>query len=179
MALAPRVFVFALPWLQGFFLAATVDEGANRVEADLTDAPGNEIVEASFSEGITVRDAEGHVLAKAPGFEPSGGSADDIDGLAIGDAQIGTPVLVLAATTGGHNESVTWLTIYRVANSGELQPVFTGEVERHAGRTTKTGTVTVVPGGIIYQGPRGDRSIWLYDESVGRYVQRDQDRPSA
>ena len=56
--------------------------------------------------------------------------------------------------------------------------MFTGEVERHAGRTTKTGTVTVVPGGLIYQPPIGEVSVWLYDESLGRYVQRDQDRPS-
>lgn len=170
--------MFALPWLQGFFLAATVSSNANRVEADLADAPGNETVEASFTEGIVVRDAEGHVLARAPGFSPSGGSADDIDALAVGDAQIGSPVVVLAATKGGHNENLTWLTLYRIANSGELQPIFTGEVERHAGRTTKTGTVTVIPGGLIYQPPVGDGSIWLYDESLGRYVQRDQDRPS-
>ena len=178
MALAHLGLMFALPWLQGFFLAASVSGDANRVEADLADAPGNEIVEASYTEGIIVRDAEGHVLAHAPGFDPSGGSADDIDALAVGDAQIGTPVLAVAATTGGHNESMTWLTLYRVANSGELQPMFSGEVERHAGRTTTTGTVTVIPGGLIYQTPKGVRSVWLYDESLGRYIERDQDRPS-
>ncbi len=170
--------MFALPWLQGFFLATTVSGNANRVEADLADAPGREVIEASYTEGIVVRDAEGHVLAHAPGFEPSGGSADDIDALAVGDAQIGSAVLALAATKGGHNESMTWLTLYRVANSGELQPIFTGAVEQHAGRTTKTGTVTVLPGGLIYQPPEGEGSIWLYDESLGRYVQRDQGRPS-
>lgn len=170
--------MFALPWLQGFFLAATVSGDANRVEADLADAPGNEIVDASYSEGIVVRDAEGHVLAHAPGFDPSGGSADDIEALAVGDAQIGTPVLAVAATMGGHNESITWLTLYRVANSGELQPMFTGEVEHHEGRTTQTGTVTVLPGGLIYRTPQGEASVWLYDESLGRYVQRDQYRPS-
>jgi hypothetical protein len=170
--------MFALPWLQGFFLATTVSGNADRVEADLADAPGNEVVEASYAEGIVVRDAEGHVLARAPGFDPSGGSADDIDALAVGDAQIQTPVLAVAATKGGHNESMTWLTLYRVANSGELQPIFIGVVERHAGRTTKTGTITVLPGGLIYQPPEGEGSIWLYDESLGRYVQRDQDRPS-
>lgn len=170
--------MFALPWLQGFFLVATVSENTNRVEADLADGPGNEIVEASYTEGIVVRDTEGNVLAHAPGFDTSGGSTDDIDALAIGDAQIGTPVLALAATKGGHNESITWLTLYRVANSGELQPTFTGEVERHEGRTTKTGIVTVIPGGLIYQPPTGELSVWLYDESLGRYVQRDQGRPS-
>lgn len=178
MALAHLGLMFALPWLQGFFLATAVSGNANRVEADLADAPGLEVVEASYGAGIVVRDAEGHVLAHAPGFEPSGGSADDIDALAVGDAQIGTPVLALAATKGGHNESMTWLTLYRVANSGELQPIFTGVVEHHAGRTTKTGTITVLPGGLIYEPPQGEGSIWLYDESLGRYVQRDQDRPS-
>jgi len=170
--------MFALPWLQGFFLAATVSGNANRIEADLADAPGNESIEASYTEGIVVRDAEGHVLAHAPGFEASGGSADDIDGLAVGDAELGAPVVALAATKGGHNESMTWLTLYRVANTGELQPIFMGEVERHTGRTTKTGTVTLLPGGLIYQPPQGEGSIWLYDESLGRYVLRDQDRPS-
>ena len=170
--------MFALPWLQGFFLATTVSGNANRIEADLADAPGPESIEASYTEGIVVRDAEGHVLAHAPGFEPSGGSADDIDALAIGDAGLGAPVLALAATKGGHNESLTWLTLYRVANSGELQPIFTGEVEHHEGRSTTTGVVTVIPGGLIYQPPGGGSEIWLYDESLGRYVQRDQDRPS-
>lgn len=163
MALAHELLMFALPWLQGFFLAASIS--------------GQE-VHASFDEGITVRDAEGYVLARAPGFERSGGSADAIEGVALGDAQIGSSVVALAATTGGHNESVTWLTLYRVDGSA-LQPIFTGVVERHLGRTTKTGTVTVVPGGVIYQDLKGHSSIWLYDESAGRYVQsKDLDRSS-
>lgn len=167
MALAHDLLMFALPWLQGFFLAATLSGNAN------------EKVEATYDDGITIRNAEGQVVAQSPGFEPSGGSADAIEGVAVGDAQIGSPVIALAATTGGHNESVTWLTLYRVEGSA-LVPVFSAEVERHRSRTTKTGIVTVVPGGLIYQDLEGRSGIWLYDDSLGRYVQseQDQDRPS-
>ena len=157
--------MFSLPWLQGFFLATSLS-------GDVT-----EKVEATYEDGITVRDAEGRVVARGSGFERSGGSADAIEGVAVGDAQIGSRVIALAATTGGHNESVTWLTLYRV-DGESLQPVFRAEVERHLDRTTKTGLVTVLPGGVIYQDIEGHSSIWLYDESLGRYVRKDQDRPS-
>ena len=210
MALAPAQCVHpvlaaltALPWLQGFFLAADVSEdtsrdvadqlsewrdpdsecvagshGGLRLRADLVPAsPGDETVLASYTQGIFVLDAEHHVLAQAPPL-PCAGSADELVAIAAGDAQLPMPVLALAATMGGHAESVTWLTIYRVADSGELQPIFTGEVERHEGHTTRTGIVTIMPGGLVYRDLRGTSSIWLYDATLGRYVRRSPSRPS-
>jgi hypothetical protein len=194
----------ALPWLQGFFLAADVSEdtrrdvveqmsewrapdseciagsygGGLRLHADLAaTSPGDETVLASYTQGLVVLDAEHHLLAQAPPLACAG-SADELLAIAVGDAQLPTPVVVLAASSGGHAETVTWLTIYRVANSGELQPVFSGEVESHAGHTTRTGLVTIVPGGLVYRDPHGTSSIWLYDSTLGRYVQRSSVRPS-
>ncbi|HSD90360.1 MAG TPA: hypothetical protein VLB44_22680 [Kofleriaceae bacterium] len=193
----------ALPWLQGFFVATGVSEdtrrdvaeqlsewrepdsecvagshGGLRLRAELAPtSPGDETVLASYTQGVFVLDGEHHVLAQAPPL-PCTGSADELVAIAVGDAQLPTPVLALAATTGGHAESVTWLTIYRVANSGELQPVFTGEVERHEGHTTRTGLVTILPGGLVYRDPRGSLSMWLYDATLGRYVRPSPSRPS-
>ncbi|HSN25285.1 MAG TPA: hypothetical protein VLT45_03335, partial [Kofleriaceae bacterium] len=83
--------------------------------------------------------------------------------LETGEAWVGTPLIALGVTTGGHAESVTQLMLYRVADNGVLEPVFTGAVERHADHQTRTGTVTVVPGGLIYRAPEGTTTIWIYD----------------
>ena len=180
MALAHDPLMYALPWLQGFFLATTVSGNEPRVEADFAvDVAGDEVIDASFDEGITVRDRDGQVVTHMPGFKPSGGSEDEIGAFAVGDAQIGTPVLALAATTGGHNENITSLTLFRISDDNIIEPIFTGAVEDHAGHTTKTGVVTIVPGGLIYQDLDGRTSFWIYDDSRGRYVERDSDRPSA
>jgi hypothetical protein len=191
-ALAPLA---AIPWLQGFFAPAASTEagtaevlaelgewgeadasciassyGGLSLTADVATLPGPERVLASFTQGVVVLDGEDHIVARAPGFDCEG-SEDDLVALAVGDIGIGEPIVALAATAGGRNESMTWLTLYRVANSGELQPVFIGEVERHAGDTTRTGVVTVVPGGLVYRAPSGGSTIWSYDFELGRYVE--------
>ncbi|MGE5185007.1 MAG: hypothetical protein ACM31C_23220 [Acidobacteriota bacterium] len=187
--------IAALPWLQGFEPAAVTDRptrgvldelaewqpaedrcvaaayGGLEVIADLTPAPGDERVLASFSQGLVVLDRDRHLISRAPGFTCQG-SADELEAMAIGDAWIGEPVIALAATAGGHNESVTSLTLYRVGDAGALVPVFTGEVERHVGRATRTGIVMVFPGGLVYRAPNGTTSVWRYDEAAGRYVDR-------
>jgi hypothetical protein len=192
LALAP---VAALPWLQGFFAPTASTEAGNAeviaelgewgesdgsciasaygglsLTADVAITPGVERVLASFSQGIVVHDNENHIVARAPGFDCTG-SEDSLVALAAGHAGIAEPFVAMAATTGGHNESMTWLTLYRVANSGELQPVFIGEVERHTGDKTQTGVVTVIPGGLIYQPPSGGSSLWLYNDERGRFVE--------
>jgi hypothetical protein len=194
----------ALPWLQGFFAPQGVSEqgsrdvlaelaeyrepmddcvatayGGLRLQADVTpDVDGDEQILASFTQGVFVFDRARHLLAQAPANECEG-SSDELVALAAGDASIGTPVVALAATSGGRAESVTWLTLYRVANGGELQPIFIGEVERHAGDTTRTGVVTAIPGGLVYRDPAGSVGLWLYDSELGRYVELFTSRPNA
>jgi hypothetical protein len=191
----------ALPWLQGFFapegetelgsrdVIAELSEyrppadecvadtyGGLAVGADVSDSEGGEKVLASYSQGVFVFDRSRHLLAQSQGFVCRG-SADELVALTAGNAYIGTPVIALAATSGGHAENMTWLTLYRVGNGGELQPIFIGEVERHEGETTRTGTVTLVPGGLIYREPAGSVSIWIYDAERGRYIEQFTTRP--
>jgi hypothetical protein len=194
----------ALPWLQGFFAPQGVSEqgspdvatelaeyrepvedcvatayGGLALRADVTaDAEGQEQILASYTQGTFVFDRNHHLLAQAPPNECEG-TSDELVALAAGDAAIGTPVVALAATSGGHAESVTWLTLYRVANGGELQPIFIGEVERHAGDKTRTGIITLVPGGLVFRDTRGSTGIWLYDTELGRYVELFTSRPNA
>jgi hypothetical protein len=191
----------ALPWLQGFFAPTGATETASQdaveelaewrqpdaacigtlygglsLTADVAAGEGEERVLASYTQGLVVLDRENHLIAQAPGF-PCEGSADELVALAAGDGGVGTPIVALAATSGGHAESATVLTLYRVANSGELQPVFIGEVERHADHTTQTGTVTLIPGGLVYRDTSGTLSLWVYDTELGRYVQQLSTRP--
>lgn len=193
----------ALPWLQGFFAPQAVTERDSRdviaqlaewappvedcvaaaygglaLRADVTPEEGEERILASYTQGVFVLDRDRHLLAQAQSF-PCEGSSDELVALAAGDASIGTPVVALAATSGGRAESITWLTLYRVANSGELQPIFIGEVERHEGDTTRTGVVTLIPGGLVYRDPQGSIGMWTYDPEAGRYIELFSTRPNA
>jgi hypothetical protein len=178
----------SLPWLQGFEATAVADRGEPqlteidplcpasaygqlRLSADLARPPGDETVTASFTDGVVVVDREQHEIAHAQGFDCHG-SADELIALAAGDASLGFPVIALVAATGGHNESITWLTLYRVDSSGELVALFTGIVERHIKHQTRTGSVIVIPGGLIYRPPVGNPQIWMYDQDAGHYVQQ-------
>lgn len=193
----------ALPWLQGFFTPEAVSErgvpsvitelaewraapgdcvadsyGGLLLRADVAPTPGRERILASYSQGVFVLDHDRHVLAQATGFSCQG-SSDELVAIAAGDAAIGTPLVALAATTGGRAESATYLTLYRVSGGGELQPVFIGEVERHANQQTRTGMVTIIPGGLIFVDPAGTVSLWIYDPEIGRYVEQLTNRPYA
>jgi hypothetical protein len=193
----------ALPWLQGFFSPQGVTEQGSRdviaelaewaepvedcvasaygglsLRDDVSASPGDELVLASYTQGVFVFDRDRQLIAQSQPL-PCEGSADELVALAAGDASIGTPVLVLAATSGGRAESVTWLTMYRVADRGELQPIFIGEVERHEGGTTRTGLVTLIPGGLVYRDPEGSTSMWVYDPELGRYIELFTNRPYA
>jgi hypothetical protein len=175
----------ALPWLVGFHADAVAERPTRAVAGELADwgAPDDECVAsaygglaldrgttrviASFSQGVFVLGPDHQLIARAPGFDCTG-SADELVALATGEAWVGTPLIALAATAGGRAESVTWLSLYRVSDGGVVEAVFTGAVERHANHETHTGTVTVIPGGLIYQPPEGRTSIWTYDGT--RYV---------
>lgn len=193
----------ALPWLQGFFAPqGETEQGSRDVIAELAEyrAPvddcvasayggltlradvtpqieGDERILASYTQGVFVLDRQRHLIAQTQPMSCEG-SADELVALAAGDASIGTPVIALAATAGGRAESVTWLTLYRVENGGELQPIFNGEVERHEGDTTRTGIVTLVPGGLVYRDTTGSVGLWLYDTELGRYVELFTSRPN-
>ncbi|HEX5061925.1 MAG TPA: hypothetical protein VFV99_21300 [Kofleriaceae bacterium] len=192
----------ALPWLQGFFAPTSETEQGSRdvlaelaewhepvddcsasayggleMRADVSASEGQERVLASYTQGVFVFDRDQHLLAQAPAFACAG-SSDELVAMAAGDASIGTPVIALAATTGGRATNVTWLTLYRVAGSGELQPVFNGEVERHDGDTARTGVVTLIPGGLIYRDTRGSIGLWLYSTELGRYVELFTSQPN-
>jgi hypothetical protein len=197
------LFAAALPWLQGFFAPQGVTQQGDRdvlaelaewrepaldcvasaygglsLRADVSEVPGDERIVASYTQGVFVFDRERHLLAQAQAFTCEG-AADELVALAAGDASIDAPVIALAVTSGGRSESVTWLTLYRVANDGELQPIFNGEVEHHADARTRTGVVTLVPGGLVYRDPRGGLGVWLYDAALGRYVELFTSRPNA
>jgi hypothetical protein len=174
------LLALALPWLQGFAPDAVADHPSRAVGAELAawhepddgcvasaygglslEVGGTRVL-ASYSQGVFVLDGGGEVVARAPGLACHG-SADELVALAHGDAWIGTPLIALAATSGGHAESVTSLTLYRVGEGGALEPVFTGAVERHADHETATGVVTVIPGGLVYRAPDGMTSLWTWD----------------
>lgn len=177
----------ALPWLQGFTPDAVADHPSRAVSAELAEwkkpdescvasAYGGLTLEgkgqrvlATYSQGVFVLDSNRHLVAQAPGFECNG-SADELIAIAEGNAWVGAPIIALAATSGGRAESVTWLSLYRVGENGKLEPVFTGAVERHGDKQTKTGVVTVVPGGLIYRAPEGPTSLWTWDGT--KYVQQ-------
>ncbi len=169
-----------LPWLLGFAPDAASDHPSRDVAAEVSEWKavddrcvasvygglaldrGDTRVVASYSQGVFVLGKDRHLLARADGFACAG-SADELVGLETGEAWINTPLIALAATTGGRAESVTQLLLYRVGDNGVLEPVFTAPVERHAEHQTRTGTVTMVPGGLIYRAPEGTTSIWVYD----------------
>ena len=140
-----------LPWLHGFGPSSA----------------GDRRVTATFQDGITLYDHD-RVVAHAPGFTPQG-SADEIVSLTVGDAWIGAPVLALAATSGGHNENTTWLTLYRLDT---LTPVWSGEVEHHEGTETREGLVLLYPGGMVYRTPNGDTQLWRFDPDQKRFINR-------
>lgn len=138
------------------------------LSADVAPAEGTETVVASYVRGVQVFDAAGRFLASAPGY-PCTGSADALEVLAAGSAY-GAPTLVIAATTGGHREQLTWLGMYRVGDHGQLDAVFAGTVELREDDVVRRGTITVLPEGLLVHDPLGSTSHWMFDPVAGVYL---------
>ncbi|HEU4730205.1 MAG TPA: hypothetical protein VFT22_20050 [Kofleriaceae bacterium] len=138
------------------------------LRADVASEPGVETVLASFTQGVLVLDARGQLIASAMPSEDCAGSADDLAGIAAGDAHIGEPVVALALTTGGHHTSTTTLVLYRVAD-GMVAPLFAGNVEERVGDRTRSGEVVLLRGALVFRDPSGERTLWVYDANGHRY----------
>ncbi len=141
------------------------------IEADVAAQPGLETVMVSLAHGIVITDAEGELIAETPGYHCEG-TADELEAIAGGDA-FGARTLAIAATAGGHEESRTWLTLFRV-DGRRLDPVFTGTVEERRGTKVDRGGVFLLPNALIYRAPRGTPAIWFYNSDARAYVQPGQ-----
>jgi hypothetical protein len=180
----------ALPWIRGFAPAAVSDlatplatqhlarltsaspeddYNALELHADLAGDAQTETVLASYGFGVAIFDGTGHVVARAPGLATSG-SADDLLAIAVGDAQLGAPVLVVASQRGGHRESTVSVTLYRMTGQRALQPLFSAPIEIHDGDVTRAGTLVFGRGQLWYRAPDATAaSLWTLDPALDRY----------
>lgn len=184
MTLLPLVFSAVLPWLSGLSDVTSVDSGTPGEVAELDEdllcaaeaqpplrlTVRDETITATYTTGIRVENAEGIETASSPGY-PCLGSADSLDGLAVASI-FGEPAIVLTFTSGGHNEQWTWVGVYRVGFAGEIDPLFAGVVEHRIGESTRTGSVTFVPGALIYRPPGARDTLWVFDPVVHTYTPR-------
>lgn len=181
-----------LPWLYNFHDATAVDTGDRLVtlsltttpdpscrdnaspglvlEADVSPSPGRETIIASYEHGVLVVGSEGEPLAETAGY-PCAGSADEIEVLASGTV-FGAPMIVLAVTTGGRREQLTWLGMYRIGHDRRLEPVFAGAVEHREDGIVRRGSVTILPGALLVRDPFGKVGFWTFDDGGGVYVPR-------
>jgi hypothetical protein len=179
-----------LPWLHGFAgerVRASADPGSVgwfgeeidcpadaqpplRLVADVAPAAGREVIVATLTGGIRVTSTEGVELATSPGY-PCQGSADELEVLAVGTV-FGERTIVLAFTSGGRREQQTWLGLYRIGFRGEIDPLFAGVVESREDGIVRSGSVTFIPGALIYRPPGHRDSLWVFDPVVHTYTPR-------
>jgi len=174
--------VAPMPWLYGFSATAIADSSSrDHAVATADGSPygglvidawggGGEryTVVASIRGGVALRDGSGNVVASASGFEDVG-TADDIEAIAVGDAQLGAPVIALATTLGGHREATTSLSLYQPATAGRLAVLFDEPIESRSGDAVVTGAVVVLPRALLYRSPEGESSLWMFDGARHRY----------
>lgn len=165
----PEVIAQIARWRAPDLSCSASGYGGLAISADVAAEAGLETVLASFTQGVLVLDANARLIASAPPMVCAG-SADEIEGIAAGDAHIDRPVIALAVTTGGHRESATWLVLYRVEGH-DVAPIFAGVVEDHVGDRTRVGEVTLFPGALLYRAPSGVRTLWVYNDEHHRYVE--------
>jgi hypothetical protein len=177
-----------IPWLHGLDHAvSSTGVGVPRAPADYNVEPGcgvaasrevelvvdvartagRETIVATYSTGVAVFDHEDHLVMETPGY-PCEGSADELDAIAVGDAY-GTPMLALAATSGGRRETQTWVSLFHIGNK-RLDPVFTAVVETRADDTVTSGAIYLIPEGLLYKRPGGSHALWRIDPASKIYV---------
>lgn len=183
----------AMPWLHNFAAAAEsgvampgtvarmnrwrpadmdcggATNGGLSIVADVAEPRGTEEILASYTQGVLVVDAAGRLIASATA-PACRGSADAIEAIAAGDAQIGRPVIAMVMTTGGHRESSTWLVLYQVVG-GVVAPVFSAMVEERRDDHSRSGDVTLLPGALMYRAPSGNQTLWTYSDEQQRYIE--------
>jgi hypothetical protein len=184
-----------MPWLHGLSDAVASDrssdelgrrmaEWSERVDYDPACPPGSypaiqvfanvappaglERIWISLAHGVAVFDHEGQLVSETPGY-PCSGSADELEAIAGGDA-FGAPTIAIAATTGGHRVSSTWISLLRVSPDRQLHAVFTGTVEERDGETVRRGGVFLLPNALIYRHPDGKPTVWFYNEAARAYL---------
>ncbi len=184
MTLLPLLVSAVLPWIQGLSDVTSAESGtageaagfgedlpcAAEAQSPLRLVVGNETITATYATGIRVENAEGIETASSPGY-PCFGSVDSLDGLAVASI-FGEPAIVLTFTSGGRNEQWTWVGVYRVGFAGSLDPLFAGVVEHRLGASARTGSVTFVPGALIYRPPGARDTLWVFDPVVHTYTPR-------
>jgi hypothetical protein len=162
-----------MPWLSGFTAAAATDSATPRSSALSLTAPladvGTARVVASYRDGVAAFDAAGRELGHRDGFDP-GGTADDVVGLAVGDAGLDVPIIAVAVETGGKLESSTSLVLYAPTVSEQLAELFDEPVVERHGDSVATGAVLLLPHALVYRAPRGAWRLWIFDDATGRYV---------
>jgi hypothetical protein len=137
--------------------------------ADLAPTPGRERIWVSLAHGIAVFDAEGRLVTETPGYACDG-SADELEAIAVGDA-FGAPMLAIAATSGGHRQSSTWISLLRVGEDRTLDATFTGSVVERDGTSIEQGAIVLLPNALIYRHPRAKKpTLWIYNPVARAYL---------
>lgn len=166
---SPSVIARMAQWREVDPSCSAAAYGGLAITAEVAGDAGIETVLASFTQGVLVLDARAKLIASAMPVSCAG-SADELEGIAAGDALIDGPVIALAVTTGGHRQSATWLVLYRVTE-GVVAPIFAGIVADHTKDGGRVGEVTLWRGALVYRAPSGIRTLWTYDAVQHRYVQ--------
>jgi hypothetical protein len=166
-------------WLTGFTPVAATDRPTHDATVLLTsvaidDDPacgpahpgfalgvGDEVVVASHTRGTVVLAGDGQVVAWSGNFACDDGA--DIAMLAVGDAQIGAPVI--AIVTRRRSTTALWLA---QVHGAHIDTLFAGDVVRSDGAGLHVGRVDLVSGGLVYVDPAGVQTRMIFDGE--RYV---------
>jgi hypothetical protein len=139
------------------------------ITADVAAPAGEETIMVSLAHGIVVVDREQQLVTETPGYHCSGGSVDELEAVAAGDAY-GVPTIALAATSGGKRATATWISLFRVAEDRRLDAVFTGTVEQRRGDDVARGAIYLLPNALIYRHPDGQPTVWVYNPVARAYL---------
>lgn len=144
-------------------------ETAIELFGDIAPPAGREKIWVSLAHGIAVFDAGGQLVTETPGY-PCNGTADELEAVAVGNA-FGAPTLAIAATSGGHRERTTWISLLRVGPDRALDTAFTGAVVERDGETVAQGAIVLLPNALLYRAPRAEKpTFWIFDPVARAYL---------